>query len=77
MLVSKLLQAGKVVLTDQQLKEILQEVTRVQTFGELVNCIKDRENKRIQINPESVQVKELIIFQSKIISRPYCPWRSF
>jgi len=56
LLVRSLMEADKVVLTDQQMKEMMQEVTRVQTFANLIKKIKEKEEKQIQLKPESIKV---------------------
>ena len=50
------MEADKVVLTDQQMKEMMQEVTRVQTFANLIKKIKEKEEQQIQLKPESIKV---------------------
>ena len=54
--VSSLLQAHQLVLTDQQMREVLQEVTRVQALANLVASVREREAKEIQFTPGSLQV---------------------
>ena len=51
-----MLSAGKVAVTDQQVKEILQEVARLQTLGNLIAWVREKEDKQIQLNPESIKV---------------------
>ena len=53
---SLLLGAGKMAVTDQQVKEILQEVARLQTLGNLVSWVKKKEDERIQLKPGSIEV---------------------
>ena len=38
------------------MKEIMQEVTRIQTYANLIGKIKEKEEKKIQLKPESVKV---------------------
>lgn len=55
-LVKSLLDAGKVVLTDQQMAEMMREVTRLQHLSSLVISIKEQEDKDICFNPKSTKV---------------------
>ena len=40
------------VLTDQQMKEMMAVVTRIQTYANLIEMIKGKEEKKIQLKPE-------------------------
>lgn len=53
---SLLLRAGKVAVMDQQVREILQEVARLQTLSNLVSWVKKKEDEQIQLKPGSIEV---------------------
>ena len=56
-LVSHLMEAGRVAASDQQMKELLQEVTRLQVFGNLISALGEMERKQIKLKSESVKVR--------------------
>ena len=54
------MEASSVAASDQQMKELLQEVTRLQVLGELINTLKEKERNQIKLNSESVEVRIVI-----------------
>ena len=59
-LVSHLMEASSAVASDQQMKELLQEVTRLQVLGKLISTLKEKERNQIKLNGESVKVRTVI-----------------
>lgn len=70
-LVSHLMEASSVAASDQQMKELLQEVTRLQVLGNLVSTLKEKERNQIKLNSESVKV---LLLMEKILTDI---WRPF
>lgn len=56
-----MLSAGKVAVTDQQVKEILQEVERLQNLSNLIAWVREKEDRQIQLKPESIKVGAFIM----------------
>ena len=54
------MESSSVAASDQQTKELLQEVTRLQVLGELINTLKEKERNKIKLNSESVKVRFVI-----------------
>ena len=54
------MEASSVAASDQQMKELLQEVTRLQVLGNLVSTLKEKERNQIKLNSESVKVRIII-----------------
>jgi len=48
--------AGRVAASDQQMKELLQEVTRLQSLGNLIKTLGEKERNQIKLKDESVKV---------------------
>ena len=48
--------AGRVAASDQQMKELLQEVTRLQSLGNLIKTLGDKERNQIKLKDECVKV---------------------
>ena len=69
------MEADKMVLTDQQMKQMMAEVTRIQTYANLIGKIKEKEEKKIQLKPESVKVSVFFssISRHKLLLRLF--WR--
>ena len=55
-LVRYLLEASALVLTMQQMKEILQEVRRLENFASLVACVKEHEEKGKEFKADALKV---------------------
>ena len=51
------MEAGCVAASDQQMKELLQEVTRIQVFGNLISALGEMQRKQIKLKSESVKVR--------------------
>ena len=56
MLVRYLLEASALVLTVQQMKEILQEVRRLENFASLVACVREHEEKGKKFKADALKV---------------------
>ena len=56
MLVRYLLEASALVLTVQQMKEILQEVQRLENFASLVVCVREHEEKGKEFKADALKV---------------------
>ena len=52
--------AGTVAASDQQMKELLQEVTRLQSLGNLLKTLVEEERNQIKLKDESVKVRLII-----------------
>ena len=48
-------------MTDQQVKEILQEVERLQNLSNLIAWVREKEDRQIQLKPESIKVGAFIM----------------
>ena len=59
-LVSHLMEASSVAASDQQMKELFQEVTRLQVLGNLITTLREKEGNQIKLKSESVKVSHLI-----------------
>ena len=56
MLVRCLFEASTLVLTVQQMKEILQEVRRLENFASMVACVKEHEEKGKEFKEDASKV---------------------
>ena len=54
------MEASSAVASDQQMKELLQEVTRLQVLGKLISTLKEKERNQIKLSGESVKVRTVI-----------------
>ena len=61
--------AGSTAASDEEMREILQEVTRLQLVGNLVSTLEEKERNKIKLNSESVKVR--IIISSEIFSKTH------
>ena len=50
--------AGRVAASDQLMKELLQEVTRLQSLGNLIKTLAEKERNQIKLKDESVKVRD-------------------
>ena len=57
-IVALLMAAGRVAASDQQMKELLQEVTRLQSLGNLIKTLGEKERNQIKLKDESVKVRD-------------------
>ena len=55
------MEASSVAASDQQMKELLQEVTRLQVLGNLISTLKEKEGNQIKLKSESVKVSHVIV----------------
>ena len=50
--------AGRVAASDQQMKELLQEVARLQSLGNLIKTLGEKETNQIKLKDECVKVRD-------------------
>lgn len=72
-LVSHLMEASSVAASDQQMKELLQEVTRLQVLGNLISTLREKEGNKIKLKSESVKV---LLLMEKILTDIWRPFNT-
>ena len=64
------MEASSVAASDQQMKELLQEVTRLQVLGNLISTLKEKEGNQIKLKSESVKVSHVIVNRRYFYNSP-------